>query len=182
MENVTNQGHQDDHTALDQLDIWSCWNIEVDKLTKGHISMAKQHPQHVSVSNKPWSIWAEEVRSQNNSLKPCITLSMKRKLKITEQRKEESQESSQDSIKGAMSKIPRQCKVSHSKHMVRMCGMGKFMKIWKEWDTNHCLRSGQPEDAPHVWRCPDAAANLIWNTLICKLDEWMGSTRADPDI
>jgi hypothetical protein len=47
-----------------------------------------------------------------------------------------------DNIAHALKEIPRQRRVFISKHSVGMCGVGKFMKRWKEWDTDACPRCG----------------------------------------
>ncbi len=46
-----------------------------------------------------------------------------------------------------------------SKHMfitkcvVGMCGVGKFLKQWKEWTSAACPRCLEPiEDSLHVWK------------------------------
>ncbi len=45
-----------------------------------------------------------------------------------------------------------------TKHATGMCGVGKFMKIWGERDTDACPRCGAPENAAHVWICPHPQA------------------------
>ncbi len=40
------RGHQDKHTAIDNLDRWSRLNVEMDQLAKAYIEVAKVRPRH----------------------------------------------------------------------------------------------------------------------------------------
>ncbi len=69
-----------------------------------------------------------------------------------------------------------------SKHTVGMCGVGKFMHLWKERDSPSCPRCGQFEDAAHVWVCSGCNSSDIWNNSLKQLDTWMTSVSTDPEI
>jgi Zn ribbon nucleic-acid-binding protein len=69
-----------------------------------------------------------------------------------------------------------------SKHLSGMCGVGKFLQIWKEQDTAHCPRCNMLEDAPHVWRCPSQSIREIWQAALHDLERWMLEVHTDPVI
>jgi hypothetical protein len=51
------KGHQDDHTAVQQLDRWGQLNVEMDLLAKAYIPFAKCQPRHYTISGKHWFLW-----------------------------------------------------------------------------------------------------------------------------
>jgi len=63
-----------------------------------------------------------------------------------------------------------------------MCGVGKFMKRWKYWNTDQCPRCGEAEDAPHVWTCSDPGARDIWNKSVDSLDLFLRKQDTDPTL
>ena len=82
----------------------------------------------------------------------------------------------------AMKETKRARRVFLSKHICGMCGVGKFMKLWKKRQDDRCPRCGEHEDAPHVWTCHDAGANDIWEKALTNLDGWFNAIHTDPDI
>ena len=69
-----------------------------------------------------------------------------------------------------------------TKHMAGMCGVGKFMLQWKQWDKDQCPRCGEPEDAPHVWTCKDPEARDIWSKAIASIELLLRKLNTDPTI
>jgi hypothetical protein len=69
------------------------------------------------------------------------------------------------------------------KHAVGMCGVGKWMKRWKQQESAECPRCQHPEeDEEHVWKCQNQEAKEIWKKSIEKLREWMVKRKTDPDL
>ena len=66
------------------------------------------------------------------------------------------------------------------KHTMGICGVGRWMRRWRQWTHEACPRCGVTEDAPHVVRCPgfDAA----WSKELDKLSEWVGSAEGAPGV
>jgi hypothetical protein len=85
-------------------------------------------------------------------------------------------------MKKAMLQSPRSRCTFVSKHTVGMCGVGKFMHRWKEWESPNCPRCGQFEDAAHVWVCSGSNSGDIWEKSLRELNEWMSSVNTDPNI
>jgi hypothetical protein len=63
-----------------------------------------------------------------------------------------------------------------------MCGVGKFMKRWKQWETDLCPRCGELEDASHVWVCKDLVARDTWSNAIANIDLTLQKLDTDPTI
>jgi len=63
-----------------------------------------------------------------------------------------------------------------------MCGMGKYMKLWKQKVSDACPQCGEPEDASHVWVCNQKGSSVVWDNAILRLREWLESVRTDPDL
>jgi hypothetical protein len=87
-----------------------------------------------------------------------------------------------DAIGSAMksTKLPKRLFIS--KQTVGMCGVGKFMKMWKQQDTDKCPRCEASEDAAHVLKCSGEGANDIWSKALQALDDWVTNNQTDPDI
>jgi len=84
--------------------------------------------------------------------------------------------------KAALKSIPRQQRVFLTKHVCGMCGLGKFLKRWKEWQHDSCLRCGTREDASHIWLYNGQDTNLLWEKALIGLHEWMMKADTDPNI
>ncbi len=56
------------------------------------------------------------------------------------------------------------------------------MHRWKQRSSAACPRCGEFEDAPHVWQCRGANADVVWTKSLESLDVWMTSVQTDPDI
>jgi hypothetical protein len=81
-----------------------------------------------------------------------------------------------------MEESPCSRRIFMTKHSVGMCGVGKFMHRWKEWDSPNCPRCRQFEDAAHVWTCTGSEANSTWKESLDNLSDWLTSAQTDPDI
>ncbi len=87
-----------------------------------------------------------------------------------------------EAVQKALKEVPKLRKIFITKHTMGMCGVGKFMKLWKKRETDECPRCGKFEDSSHVWICDQADALSLWNTALLDLDRWMVSVQTDPDI
>jgi hypothetical protein len=68
-----------------------------------------------------------------------------------------------------MKLIPRPRRVFVAKHVSGMCGVGRFMKRWKEWPSDACPRCGDTEDSSHVWTCKGPGTTELWDKAITDL-------------
>jgi hypothetical protein len=87
-----------------------------------------------------------------------------------------------DAIGQAMIETSRNRRAFISKHVVGMCGVGKFMVRWKQRDTAACPRCGEFEDALHIWMCKAESTFPFWDTALQDLEAWMTTADTDPDI
>ncbi len=87
-----------------------------------------------------------------------------------------------DSIGKAMKESPLYVQWFVSKHAVGICGVGNFLKRWKERDMDACPRCGAPEDARYIWRCPADSVKAIWKIQLRWLQEWGIAHDADPRL
>jgi hypothetical protein len=62
-----------------------------------------------------------------------------------------------------------------TKHASGMCGVGKFLAIWKEQNHSACPRCGRFEDAVHVWKCQSETSKEIWKSQLHALTDWLNS-------
>jgi hypothetical protein len=81
-----------------------------------------------------------------------------------------------------MQETKRSRRVFLSKHTCGMCGVGKFLKRWKQRQDDACPRCGEMEDAAHVWRCHGSGADDLWETSLIELTSWFNIMQTDPDI
>jgi hypothetical protein len=81
-----------------------------------------------------------------------------------------------------MQNVQQGRKVFITKHTAGMYGVGKFMKRWKQWETDLCPRCGEPEDASHVWVCKDLGARDTWSNAIATIDLTLRKLDTDPTI
>jgi hypothetical protein len=63
-----------------------------------------------------------------------------------------------------------------------MCGVGKFVKRWQQWDTDHCPRCGQLEDAHHVWVYKANGAKDVWSLALEDVECLLRKLDTDPTI
>ncbi len=63
-----------------------------------------------------------------------------------------------------------------------MCGIGKFMVVWKERETADCPWCREFEDTAHIWRCSGQNASDLWDSALDRLENWMQEQQTDPDI
>ncbi len=87
-----------------------------------------------------------------------------------------------NAVNQAMQSTKRSRRVFVAKHTVGMCGVGKFMHLWKQRRPAECPRCGEFEDASHVWQCKGANAEKVWRKAIADLETWMESVQTDPEV
>ena len=82
----------------------------------------------------------------------------------------------------AMKALPDGLQHWCTKHVVGMCGVGKFRVRWKIDKSNRCPMCGEPEDHLHVPRCESVPATTAWSTQYDALALWMDSNHTAPAI
>jgi len=181
------RGHQDDHVAASDLDRWAKLNIEMDATAKQHMTIARRSPRHFMVGSEPWSIWHQGKKITADFSNTVYDLVHSDEAKEYWRRKDDLQpeavkEVSWEAIGKAMQETKRPRRVFISKHTCGMCGVGKFMKRWKQRQDDACPRCGAMEDAAHVWTCHGSGADDLWEKSVEDLNRWLTVVQTDPDI
>ena len=69
------------------------------------------------------------------------------------------------------------------KHCTRWCGVGRSMKLRKEWDHNLCpLCAKEEETTVHLLKCQHEGATETWNTAMERNDTHMTEQQTCPDL
>ena len=178
------KGHQDTYSS--DLDIWAQRNVDMDAKAKSFLATTQRSARHYNVEGEPWQVWLKDSKITNN---------MQAKIYSWVQQEDivkywESEQDTADSVKhvdwsaigSTIKQVPRSRQVFVSKHVAGMCGVGKFMRRWKEWDSDLCPRCGQPEDAPHVWRCRGEGTAEIWDKAVQELESLLRKLNTDSTL
>jgi hypothetical protein len=138
------EGHQEDKQPPHLLDRWSLLNIEMDQSAKEALTKwSEERANHQEILGEPLTIWVDntklgcdifdqlyhrvhgsEVESYWKGKKGLAT--------------EQLQEMNWTAIGKARKKGTLTRKIFITKHVTGMCGVGKFMKLWKERDFDKC--------------------------------------------
>jgi hypothetical protein len=181
------KGHQDDGTSIDNLDIYSKLNIEMDTMAKSFQQEAQAAKRHFVTIHEPWSLWIDSCKIGNDldtvvydtAHSPDARTYWANKYQVDE---EIIKEVNWPAVKDALSTSSLSKRFFITKHAAGMCGVGKFMVRWKQRDSPACPRCGELEDATHVWRCHGADADRVWMRSLDNLKDWMASQDTDPDL
>ncbi len=181
------KGHQDDHKSASELDRWATLNVEMDTAAKQHMHIAKRSPRHFLVANEPWSVWCNGQKITSNFTETIYDLVHSDDAKTYWSKKDEITTGAIDdvdweAINKAMIETRRPRRVFITKHACGMCGVGKFMKRWKQRQDSACPRCGEMEDAANVWTCHGAGADDLWESSVEALEGWLNRMHTDPDI
>jgi hypothetical protein len=147
------KGHQD-KDADATLDRWAILNIQMDSLAKMYwMEMFHQAPQSTSfITGEYWPVFIQGHKI-HSSLQTSLYSSIyqqkmashwEKKNRFT---KDQFMQINWDACEMAM----RRLKISRRhwivKHSEGMCGVGKWLLIWKDRDTDACPLCSAPEDA-----------------------------------
>jgi len=176
------KGHQDDNGV--DLDVWAQQNVTMDARAKKHLSTAQSTPRHHNIKGEPWQLWVEGRKITSKIQESIYSAVHHPESEAYWGRKEDSPANialvDWPLIGFAMKQAPRSRWVFITKHTCGMCGVGKFMKRWKEWEEDLCPRCGEQEDAPHVWRCKGPGTAERWNKSLQELETLLHQLDTDP--
>jgi hypothetical protein len=159
----------------------------MDEHAKHFLPQASPSPCHYDIKGEPWQLWVNGSK---------ITKEIQKQLyeavhsSFSEEYWASKPNSSPASVRlvnwrtigFAMKTLPRTRRVFLSKHISGMCGVGKFMKRWKDWDSDRCPRCGSPEDATHVWLCKGPGTEELWSKVVAELEVTMRKLDTDPTL
>jgi len=178
------KGHQDE--TQEELDIWAKRNIAMDTKAKQYLIVAASTPRHFDIKGEPWQLW---VGGKKITANLCHNI-YEAVHRVSSTDYWASKVNDPSCIKEvdwqlvgkALRTVPRTRRVFLSKHISGMCGVGKFMKRWGEWETDACPRCGQIEDAPHVWTCKGRGTEEIWMKSLAELERLLQKLNTDPNL
>jgi len=133
------KGHQD--KMMEPLDTWAQLNIQMDAMAKQHMQVAISAPRHYSIEGEPWQLWVRDYKL-THSITPNIYALMhdEEGASYWESKREVKEGATSlidwENIGTAMKGVTRSCRVFISKHTSGMCGVGKFMKRWRQWNID----------------------------------------------
>jgi len=136
------KGHQDDNTAVDNLDRLSQLNIWADKLAKSMIPIARTRRRHYHVEGAPWYVCHDGKPVSNLSSQQYEIVHLQEALTFWKTKDKVNGTPLEfinwESIGKALSSLPRTRQHFVCKHTVGMCRVGKWMLRWKEWTSAQC--------------------------------------------
>jgi len=179
------KGHQDDLSK--ELDDWATLNVQMDADAKQFLSQARRQPRHYDIEGEPWQLWV-----RGNKLTSTIQTQLYSHVQSISSEeywgnkpgvlKPVLHTVDWQTIGKAMRTQRRTRRFFLTKHVAGMCGVGKFMKRWKEWDQDTCPRCGEYEDAPHVWQCKGQGTKAIWDKALMELEGLLRKLETDPTL
>jgi len=179
------RGHHDEGSG--DLDFWATRNIQMDVLAKQHLAFAQTAPRHFLIQGEPWQLWVG-----NRKVTSRIQAHIYSSVHDEDGRKywkgkNDSSAAAVDlvdwkSIGHAMRGVKRGRRVFVTKHVAGMCGVGKFMKRWGQWNTDRCPRCGEPEDTKYVWLCKAPGARVVWMKAIAFIELKLRQLNTDPTL
>ena len=70
-----------------------------------------------------------------------------------------------------------------SKHTTGWCGVGRKLKQWNFEQDDRCPRCKEADErAEHVWVCPAATTQQLWDTKMDDVETWMTSVQTAPEL
>ena len=185
------KGHEDDRRALNTLDWWELRNVECDGQAR-IFRLRLLDSQRLVASNRrffsePASLFIHGVKQSRVNpaavmelvtLPPLLEYWSRRDRLHTPAFNEVDWSTNEVMMRNLPSGIQRWL----TKHCVGMCGVGKWRLRWHLDPRNECPRCGQEEDAHHVPRCPNPAAEQEWNDRLSSLRSWMQKEDTATDL
>ncbi|CAJ1956981.1 unnamed protein product [Cylindrotheca closterium] len=95
---------------------------------------------------------------------------------------EAESETNWTSLARAMRSLPAGVKRWTTKHVVGMCGVGKFKVRWGYDTSAACPCCGEFKDHLHIPRCMAPSTSAEWDRRIVALDSWLETQVTDPAI
>jgi hypothetical protein len=120
-------------------------------MAKSFIEIAKIRPRHHLLKNEPWSLWCRYQKLTKNLSSTIYDIVHSEEARSYWITKEKTEGHLVDYV--AMKSTELTKGIFITKHTVGMCGVEKFMKIWKQRESEKFPRCDEPEEAPHVWKC-----------------------------
>ncbi|CAJ1932975.1 unnamed protein product, partial [Cylindrotheca closterium] len=184
-------GHLDKATSFLCLSWWSKRNVEVDAWAVAYRHQLEASHQLIAPNARFFTELAalyigdvKQSRLNPEHIQELVALPALRKRWHERQTitPEAELETDWTSLARAMSSLPTGVQRWTTKHVVVMCGVGKFKVRWSSADSAACPCCGEFEDHLHVPQCMAPSASAEWDRRTATLDQWLDAQVTDPAI
>ncbi|CAJ1963136.1 unnamed protein product [Cylindrotheca closterium] len=184
-------GHLDQATSFSCLSWWSKRNVEVDAWAVAYRHQLEASHRLIAPNARFFTELAalyigdvKQSRLNPEQVQELVALPALRKRWHERQTitPEAELETDWTSLARAMSSLPAGVQRWTTKHVVGMCGVGKFKVRWGTADSAACPCHGEFEDHLHVPRCMAPSASAEWERRTATLDQWLDTQVTDPAI
>ncbi|CAJ1931347.1 unnamed protein product [Cylindrotheca closterium] len=184
-------GHLDTATSFSCLSWWSKRNVEVDAWAVAYRHQLEASHRLIAPNARFFTELAalyigdvKQSRLNPEQVQELVALPALRKQWHERQTitPEAELETDWTSLARAMSSLPAGVQRWITKHVVGMCGVGKFRVRWGSADSAACPCCGEFEDHLHVPRCMAPSASAEWERRTATLDQWLDNQVTDPAI
>jgi hypothetical protein len=182
------KGHQDQRVPLQELTDLEKLNIAMDLQAKNHFPYAYSQPRHYAIYLEPWSIWYKDKKISNNIHSTVYNIvHSPTAYTYWSQKKRISNATIQSVHWDALGQAAKEITLARHTFVIKasvgMCGVGKFLKRWKQSSSSACPRCLAPvEDINHVWKCQHPDVKALWTTTLIKLSSWLEDQYTDPAL
>ncbi|CAJ1943729.1 unnamed protein product [Cylindrotheca closterium] len=182
-------GHLDQATSFSCLSWWSKLNVEVDAWVVAYCHQLEASHRLIAPNARFFTelaaLYIGDVKQsllnpeqvQELVAPPALRKRWHDRQTITP---EAELETDWTSLARAMSSLPAGVQRWTTKHVVGMCGIGKFKVRWGSADSAACPCCGEFEDHLHVPRCMAPSASAEWERQTATLDQWLDTQVTDP--
>ena len=189
------EGHQDKHTPVESLDRFAQLNIAMDTLAKKfwqHLN--NQTPSHITPKPDIHPIYGEGLqlwkgttkitRPFTNHLYGLITDDSSQYWWVRHNNIPENalNDINWDAMENGMAKLPPARRRWTTKMAAQECGIGTTLARWGHQDDAKCPRCNANEDSTHVYQCKGCGADMVWESSINRVDDYLTKTSTHPDI
>jgi hypothetical protein len=181
------EGHQDSMPGRSRrLGPWAMLNVEMDLLAKQRLALQSLvvTPPGNTITDEPWQLWLGEAKISNKLPEQLYThFSKPRAKKYWAKRLPPASFDDVDwnATGHASRNLSFGQRVSKTKRVVGMLGVGKFMHTWKIWEQAACPQCDAPlEDMEHVLKCPKA--DDCWVSIWTSMLTWFSQHPTYPSV
>jgi len=161
----------------------------MDNLAKSHWldQSGRQQPFNALITGEYWPVLINGRKIHSRLQDSLYEEIYREKMSLHWEKKDQtSQECSMSINWEACAAAMKRLKISRrhwiAKHTEGMCGVGKWLVIWKEQEVADCPCCSEFEDAPHVWVCQEQEATALREEGFSRLSAWMVEAQTAPEV
>ena len=184
------KGHQDDCRNA-SLDRWAHLNIRMDSQAKAHSRATigdSTRTLQQKIAGEPWALWIGDRKVVRKLWEEVIHHVQGPPCKQYWDDKHRFEPGDSEGVDWqatakAMKTVPHSRRIYVTKHSAGICGVGKWMKRWKQRESAKCPRCNhEEEDAQHVLQCRGVGVEQAWEIALESLEQRCIDLNTDPNI